>query len=309
MVLFITDRALGLVFAHLTKTQKAGKYTASNIAFTKANEDVIVFGPSTGRNNYDVPLISQALKLPVRSVAEPAMCPIFHDVQLHFILKRYIPKLIVIDIRSQELIGKGFEQAALISQVLPYYSNAAKENFKILDGLDDFKSAVLKARISSVYKYNSQLLYLLQANYAPGGDDEKILKLKGYEPLLAKPEDRLLKMEFSDYGFGNTKPDQLIYDSFYDFVNTAQKKGVKVVVVIPPKFYKTNDQEIVNNFKKQVQKRYGSILYDFSIDTTFANHPELFANRLHLNNIGADVFTRKMVTIIKDKLKTGSNNN
>lgn len=302
-ILFLIDRGLGLIFERLNKNQKAGKYTASNIAFINAGEDVIIFGPSTARNNYNVPKMATVLNMSVRSVAEPAMCPMFHDVQLHFILHRHLPKLVIMDIRSQELIGKGYEQPALISLLLPYYNQETKDYFSVLNNSKDFKEDVFESKLSLLYKYNSQLLYLFQSNYFPDKKDIAMIKNRGFDPLPAVAGNQYQKLQFIDYGFTNTPREQLVYNSIYDFIQSAQKCGVKVIIIIPPKFYKTNDQTLLNQFKNLISLKYGHILYDFSSDTTFSNHPGFFANRLHLNNIGADIYTNRILKIVKETLK------
>ncbi|WDF57135.1 hypothetical protein [Mucilaginibacter sp. KACC 22063] len=299
LIVFVIDRATGALFAHLNKRQIAGKYSPSNKAFNGVSENVVIFGPSTARNHYDVPLLSQELNTSVRSVAEPAMCPVFHDVQLHFIVRHHLPKLVIMDVRSQELIGQGFERPAMVSLLLPYYNAGAKDAFKVLNQSEDFRSAVLKAQLSHIYRYNSQLLYLLQSNYKPSANDKQVLINKGFEPLTVTPDAKLQKLAYRDYGFDTAKPDSEVYNAINDFISTATKNKIKVMLVVPPKFYRTNDQIILSSFKKNIREKYGDILYDFSTDTTFTQHPEYFANRLHLNADGAKIFTAKIASIAK----------
>jgi hypothetical protein len=131
----------------------------------------------------------------------------------------------------------------------------------------------------------------------PQNDD-----IHGYRPLdgvMKKPNtqstpsipNNIKKVDF----------DNNFINSFREFILTAKENGVILFLTISPSL--THENEILNssslNMMRSIAAEYQIPVLDFAYNTNFIEQYQLFNDPSHLNNSGAEIFTRLVVDSIK----------
>jgi hypothetical protein len=90
-----------------------------------------------------------------------------------------------------------------------------------------------------------------------------------------------------------------------NFIMETQNMGIELVLVYAPEhigFQKgiVNRDEFINYYKFLAEK-YSLKFLDYSKDP-ICSDPRLFYNHLHLNQIGSDIFSRKLAMDLKNQI-------
>ena len=170
----------------------------------------------------------------------------------------------------------------------PYYDNEGiKAMFADIDGKEKYKM------LSSAYRYNSFFLTRL-ASYLSGKVEED--KTKGFMPIDSRPGDvRINKM----LSFSDVEYDSLKLDYFSKLIDLAA--GSRLYFVISPVWYdmKTRREEEIKPLKAICQQK-GIPLVDFTNHPKYLRNDSLFNDGTHLNSLGADIFSRDIVQILRE---------
>lgn len=106
--------------------------------------------------------------------------------------------------------------------------------------------------------------------------------------------------------FYKAKMDNASIALFERFIDECQNMGVKLILVYSPEYiegqkYMINREEIINIFKDK-SKKYSIPFLDYSKDTICMDK-QFFFNATHLNEKGAELFTKKFVKDFNMKIK------
>src|SRR5690606_2211578 len=223
----------------------------------------------------------------------------FYLTLLNSILSYHTPKVVVLDLNQNDFSLEDNKSEKINSVLLPYIDiNTTVRKYL-------FKEEPVKAwmaNFSMLYKYNSLPASILQHHIGIGQKN-----YKGYEPLKGSKIADIPKdvRNNNDY-----KEDELLVQKFDSFIKTALKKGIKVLVIISPSL-----NHMKYNCKKtasQILANYNMQLYDYS-EYKPTMRSDLFYDRTHMNNSGAELFTQEILTTIISPLEnqylvnTGSN--
>jgi hypothetical protein len=170
----------------------------------------------------------------------------------------------------------------------PYYSG----NKHVKTIVDRFLPHEYIKLIFNGYVYNSQIFRILDSS-----NSANILKFHGYIPL------GIVGMQNSKAplptGGGYDIDSENIY-YFHQFIDLATKSGVKVYVLIPP-VREVANLNYLNRVHGLLSNKNVTVL-DFSRDTDFLNDASIYNDMVHLNSLGAEKLTSRIIdTIIKDK--------
>jgi len=96
------------------------------------------------------------------------------------------------------------------------------------------------------------------------------------------------------------KADVFKYDSLKlhyleKFIRLAKSNSTLVFVVSPS--YKAKNSDVFMPLE-ELCKQYNILLLDYYTDPVISTNKNYFYNSVHLNNIGADVFTKKLTSNI-----------
>ena len=86
------------------------------------------------------------------------------------------------------------------------------------------------------------------------------------------------------------------------YAKLKEEKNINMVWVISPIF--ESDSSDFSDYKeyefvKEIAKCHDIPVFDYYLDSSFVEHNELFADRVHLNKTGAVLFTERFATDLK----------
>ena len=275
--------------------QESGLQYRTTYSMEKTKADLLVFGSSRANHHYQPEVFEEELKISYYNVGRDGNFIFYHYAVLKSVLKRYKPKVIVLDFVEKEFEKKQ-ESYDRLSSLLPYY-NSHPEIREIVEIKSPFEKIKL---ISNIYPYNSALLTIAvgntKANKKRKQDNKGYISLTNTFKEFNTPNKKITSNEL----------DTVKVNCFRSFLNDCISSGIKTIVVCSPYYnYSTQEDKSVL-LAKEISVKKNISFYDFSKDTSFAEHAFLFADRIHLNETGAKKFSHEVANKI---LNTNSNYN
>ena len=291
LVLFIIVVFLDLIIGNLLRTfyfkQQSGLQYRTTYSIEKTTANLLIFGSSTANHNYQTFTFITRLDTSIYNTGRDGTSIFYQYAVLKAILKRYTPKIIILNFDQEEFI-KNQESYDRLSSLLPYYINHPE-----IRSIIELKSPFEKFKLlSHIYPYNSSIFTIGVGNieYNKMRNDD----INGYMPL-----ETIWNEPVEDGStFSNHDFDSIKIKAFKDFINTCLNAKIQLFLVCTPLLLKPN---YVNNtvvLGKEIADQYNLKFLDYSKDTTFLNHPELFADVGHLNDKGAEKFTNIVIDTI-----------
>jgi hypothetical protein len=289
-VLASLDFICGGILEKLYFNQKTGLFYRTTYGLEKTNAEVLIFGSSSANHHYNPVVLEKQLNLTVYNEGRDGMDILYHTAILKGILKRYAPKVIVLNIAPNELTtSNGYDRFSIL---LPYL----RKYPEMIDVLR-LKSKYEKIKcISKTYSYNSMLLTIITGMMP---NKEKAFIDKGFVPL------------FDTLNISKTKISILVNDPKLDsnrvnflnqFIKISKERGIKLYVVFSPYYSSdintTCSIEAVNSICKQ----YKIPIINYIQDSSFTKREEYFVDGGHLNINGANLLSTKLSTIINKDL-------
>ncbi len=184
-----------------------------------------------------------------------------------------------------------------LSALLPYYRKH-KEIRPIIDLKGPYEKYKL---LSQVYPFNSQLTTIIVGNME--FNKKRKGDYLGYVPLHKTWHGVPRTINYSNYKVDSNK-----FDSFKKFVELSKASGAKLYVVFSPILIKFNKWKQIE-IGKEICKKQDVPFLDFSHDTSFTKNPKFFQDEVHLNNKGAEEFSKELVELFKNDMETTSKKN
>jgi len=285
-IVFVLDFSIGSILRYYYFKQEVGRDARATYAIEKTYADILIFGSSRAYHQYIPTIFEEKTKQSCYNTGSPGVFLLHSYAVLKAVLKRYTPKLIVLDINSGDL-GVERESYDALSFLMPYYAHH-KEIRPIVDLKDAFERI---KNTSSIYPFNSQIFMIA------GGNLEYFKKrnidIKGYKPLNRIWNESIKTRDSNPYPLDTTKVDILKY-----FIRDCKRAGIKLVIVFSPMYFNYTKTEYSVTIAKQIANEEHICFFDFTNDTFFIKHPVLFDDPTHLNNDGAMLFTNKIVDSI-----------
>lgn len=300
LVLFITLVFLDFIIGSLLNIfyfkQESGLQYRTTYSIEKTTADLLIFGSSTANHNYHPGIFEKRLNMSFYNVGRDGNSIFYDYAVLKGILKRYSPKIVILDFGDDEF-NKGDGSYDRLSSLLPYYKTHPE-----IRSIIDLKSPYEKFKLLSfIYPYNSSIFTIAVGNAA----FNKIRRgdLNGYIPLTnvwdesIKDGNTLLKYE----------SDSNKIKTFEYFIRDCLYSKIELYIVCSPIFIKPNYVSNSIVLGKKIANKYNLQFFDYSKDTMFLNHPKLFADVGHLNDEGAKVFSDKVIDSILNKCPKSPN--
>ena len=288
LIILVLDFTIGKTLRYFYYKEQFGRQYRATFAIDKCKANVLIFGSSRAYHHYVPSIIEDSLKETCYNTGSPGQFLFYNYATLKAVLKRYTPKLIILDVSASCL---GIEKSSYerLSFLLPYYKDHPE-----MRSIIELKSPYEKYKlISSIYPFNSNLLMI-------AGGNTKYFKAKsvdfnGYKPLSRVMNKSIETIEEKPYALDSTKVKILNL-----FIKDCQDLKVKLYLAYSPAYinYTKIDFSIIT--AKQIALKSNVHFFDFSNDTTFTKHPELFDDFDHLNEKGSQLFTKIIISKIKN---------
>lgn len=264
--------------------QSSGEIAKMNYQIEYSDYDCYILGSSRAVHHYNPFIIKDSLRFSTYNAGCDGQGISYADGLLNAIIDRHLPKVVILECGQIELANNWLEK---MSTLKPYY----KEHPKLLTIAMKINGSTEKLKcISSFYRFNSKFFQVLKA-YALGSEDNSY----GYEPFNSKV------IEYLSYN-KDTKEIYELGDNaksvLEDFVKTCKRNNIRLVAFCSPVLY---DYSEVSQNLNEVFKELDVPFYDYSNDTTFINHNELFGDFVHLNSEGADIYTKKIIKDLRNQ--------
>jgi hypothetical protein len=288
--IIIFDKALGFVIMNMYFNETQGESSVTTCALESTQANAIVFGSSRASHHYDTELLSKLTGMSFYNCGKDGIGIKYCDIVLQEVLKRYTPKMIILDLNVNELNWKSGKEGddIIMSSLMPYIS---KHEGIFLSLNEINKWEVLKSRISLLYRFNSMPFSILQHHLKIGNKS-----INGYLPLIGTT---LIKKNPVFLNDSIQKSDSVQRKHFINFIQLCNQKRIVLKAFISPifgsaKVGSTRNEmiQILNNQKIHFN--------DFSRDSDFLDYT-LFKDQNHLNIQGVRKYNKKISSLLTEK--------
>ena len=294
MVFF--DQIIGLIMRHRYFDQKNNTLTYD---FSQCKNDILIFGNSRAQHHYISKTLSDSLKLTCFNVGQDGGHSILLSyAQIKIITSRYSPKIIILEFDPEAIVHYTGDYDRL-SVLLPYYKEYPQIQSIIL-----LRSKFERLKLmSAIYPFNSKLNTNLMNIIRSFSNTKAFTKQinNGYIPLEGVMRNNLLK--FKQINTSQTNVDSNMFNAPKDIINLCSNKNIKLYIFNSPVFHsqkEKKDPPSPAGIKSLEIISHNKIHFvDFSYDSTFMDHSELFKDKAHLNREGAKVYSNLIVKEIK----------
>lgn len=289
LIVLVFDQLLGRTLRHFYFTSTSGDYYRTTYAMDSTKADIIILGSSRASHHYIPKLIEDSLGMSCYNTGRDGNYLLYNYAIFKSILKRYNPKIIILDINPSELYRTNNSYENLTS-LLPYYHDKIE-----LRNIIDLRSKFEKYKmLSAIYPFNSTFITIIKGNR--GYYDEN--KLKGYIPLqgttLLRKKPILLTEDSKELDLN--KLNAIEYMS-----QICEQNSIRFIVVQSPRYVNVN-QKAENKILNEIMAKYNCYYFNLVNEPMFMDNPSLFRDTPHLNEDGAQLFT----WLILQKIKTFS---
>ncbi len=297
VIVFALDFCIGSCLRFFYFRQQNGFLFRTTYAIEKTRADLLIFGSSKANHQYAPEIFGNKMGLSYYNAGRDGCSIFYHYAVLKSVLKRYTPKVIILDISRD--FEKSQDSYDRLSILLPYYKDHPE-----MRSIIEMKSPYEKFKfVSKIYPYNSLLFSIIAGN--SNLNKTRYTDHDGYVPLTKIWNGKLNVInEPVNYKLDSTKI--LIYESF---IEDCLKAGVRLFVVSSPDYVKYNYQEKSNIVAEQFAKKHNIRFLNYSNNEVFLNNSKYFADGSHLNDYGAKIFSRLIIDDIEKDSTINNENN
>lgn len=285
-ILLIIDKLSGFAFAYLSNNSKGGYTGHYHYLVDKTNEDILIFGSSHAIHHYNPQIITDSLGLSCYNCGQNGNGIVLFYGWWKIISERYHPKMIVYDLTNDfDLLKKDDNHKYLGWLKEAYDRKGIKDVFMKVDPTEKYKMK------SQMYRYNSKWHQIVADFVHP----LYVVNENGFFPLKGSIDSMKVRKNVNIYR--DYKYDDLKIELLENFVK--ERGETKLVFVVSPTIYGQNREElkpVVN-----ICQNYNIPLYDYSNNPKYAHNAAYFKDGSHLNAVGADEFTKELVSQIRNE--------
>jgi len=277
LCLILLDFVIGNVLEHFYFTQNKGKLYNVTVALEKQTCDILIFGSSRAMHHYNPEIITDSLGLSCFNAGYDGQSILYCNGMLDVILERYTPKMIILDVTTQD-----FSESS-VSYDLLYVLDPYVRRHPVLWNTLSLKSRFEKIKhLSSIYPYNSMLARIIVGNIS--------IKSKDASDNGFTPQDGVWKGEALPEVYPEGKSDPNKLNAFNAFCKKCIKNNIKLYLVISPLYKLVENESSTVKYLNQIREKKGIPLFNFTNDSNYSSN-EYFLDDSHLNAKGADKFS------------------
>jgi hypothetical protein len=293
-IVYIFDFSIGLGLKKLFFKQTSGLEYGTIYSIEETKADILIFGASRAQQQYNPTYFEERMHQTCYNVGREGESIFYNYAILKGVLKRYTPKIIIVDVENGMFMNKQSSYDRL-SVLLPFYKKHPE-----IRSVIELKSPYEKFKLSSkIYPYNSLIFKMLIGNTE--FNKKRKEDIKGYTPLIRALNEPIRKADLSKkYPIDKNK-----IHYFKLFINDCIKKDIKLYFVCSPYFIDAIGSDSSMVIAKTIVKEHNFDFIDFAKDEYFLKDSKLFDDTVHVNINGSKIFTSKLVDsiILKQKMK------
>jgi hypothetical protein len=284
------DMVFGLFFSFLRAHAKGGSTANCEYIANRANDDIIILGSSRATHHYVPQIIEDSLGLSCYNCGEEGNGIVLAYGRLKMLTNRYNPKLVIYEITPGYDYGTTEPNSKYLGYLRAYYCKDGIS--EVFGDFDDELSSI--KMISKMYQNTSRLIPDIFDNLFYRDNN------KGYEPLTGE----LDLSGFSDTS--NRRPlavDSLKLSYLQKLIELCQCKNIPLVFMISPWYNKIRNSTTDYEPAIKLCQFYSIPVYNAINDADFYQYPELFQDVSHLNYVGSELYTKSVISLIKNYIQ------
>ncbi|SFW25983.1 hypothetical protein [Chitinophaga sancti] len=287
-IIILLDIGLGKVLKYNYLKISGGATKACTYAVNEAKDDVFILGSSRASHHYKSSLIQDSMHVTCFNAGRDGEGIFYSYAVLKCILTRTTPKLILLDLTTDEFAVDENDYSKL-SFLTPYY-DAHPEMQPILNLRSDYEWIKVK---SSLYQYNSTIIKIIGDRLRPSASEKTEL---GYMPLFKEYKGSL---ELANNPKSKLPLDTLKINCLKSLIRDIKQVGCKLVVITSPVYLNmangTKSMKVVKSICAKERVTY----INNSQLPAFMQDPSIYADQYHLNDKGAGIMTNMVIEEIK----------
>ncbi len=290
-LVIVFDQAVGRLLNHFYFKHEPVNHNSTTYVANYCDQQVLIFGSSRACYQYISNEIADKTKLTCFNAGVPGNYILYSYAMLKCVLKRYTPKVVVLDIMPDEF---KFSQDNYdrLSILLPYYESHPE--IREIIGLKS-KYENLKL-LSMIYPFNSFAIDIISRNLHTNKNEFRPDGQNGFIPLLDtinQPGDKFVNKDYENY-----KPDAELLMAYNSFIKECISHHIKLFVFISPildtHLFKNNSIKIASNIALK-----NKIPFLDCTDQQEFKKKIFFKDFGHLNINGARLYTTEVIRQIK----------
>lgn len=285
-ILFFLDYFIGFFLNYFYFKQVSGYLYRTTYAMNHTKAEILIFGSSTANHHYYPSSFEERMNKSVYNTGRDGNTVFYNYAVLESVLKRYTPKIAILDVNIQEFKEEP-ESYDRLSSLLPYY-----KTHPYVNPIIQLRSPYEKYKFySKIYPFNSLIFAIAVGNTEFNKSREHISDEKGYIPLK-QIWSRPIGVNTSHVKY---KLDSNRIHFFNAFIRNCVTANVKLYLVVSPRFSRDTFEDTSIIIAKKMATESNIPFFDFSKDAEFLNNGSLFADIGHLNDKGAKIFSNKVI--------------
>ena len=257
------------------------------VAFQESSCDIAIFGDSRAIHHYNPLILSDSLRCSSNVFGFWGQNIYYHYATLNALLdySKTKPKVVLLELGAIDVNNTPGWNTEKLNLLFPYFYSDSIVRELLSEVLDKEELSFVVA--SGLYRHNSKIIPYLRNAF----EDTFI----GFKPLKKEWKEPIKK---SDKELGS-QIDYMKVKYIEKFIELCRKENLTLIFTVSPKYvllskehWKEKVKEIANNNNIR--------LLDHEQDKYFLDHRELFKDLLHLNEKGANIYSRIIAKEITD---------
>lgn len=270
------DLCAGFLLNKLFSNAKSGVAFQENYIFNKTHEDVLIFGSSRASFHYKSDYLAEKLGMSVYNAGREGFGIYFHHALLLASIKRYQPKLIILDLDFRDIFDRGGNFSTnVFYEIAPFY-NKFSPDFDEYIARNWYDKYLFK---SNLFKYNKKFFNIITSNIISENDFQN-----GYRPLKGVWDKKEKKLKDDKFEISED-----LINTIESFIKITKENNIKLIISVSPT-KKNIDKRFYEYLGILKNKSFVKVI-DYSKSTEFDKKDNLFYDSEHLNDSGAQYFT------------------
>lgn len=283
-IVAVVDVSFGKCFYWLQSTKANGRTFTEYYVCKDLKEDILIMGSSRASHHYVAQLITDSLGITCFNGGQDGNGIVMQYGRWKMISKHHLPKVIIYDIEPTFDFAVN-DNSRYIDRLKPYTDDRdVKEFVAKLYPIERYKL------LSRMYRYNYKFLEIASDCVKPSDVN------KGYLPNFAHLRHELINKERDSKKNYSEQLDEVKMKCLTNLIDDALSKGVQVVLISSPYWKGYNDLDL--SAIRNLAEEKGIPFLDYA-DSEIRNNPDWFADSMHLNDDGAQVFTADLISRIR----------
>ena len=290
--LFVVDRIVGEIMWWINQHTNENASVKIRHMVNDVNADVLLMGTSRCNRHYVPSVISDSIGMSVYNGGIDASDNIFaHYTLLNLILKRYTPKVICLEVSTNDFI-KSTDSFSSVSFFAPYFGQNEQS-----DSIFHLANLYWQYQILHMYRFNAKATSNIAGLFSTPQEVGK----DGYVPTPQPTQsiNKIPKRKNSP-----TEIDSLKLKILQRFINICKQNGILTIFTISPSF-----SIIPNSYYdviKKIAHKNNITVLDYHSPGVFLNHPDYYKDIVHLWHKGAYIYSSMFASELK-KILHGKN--